>query len=264
MFKITDADYGRTGDIFRCEACGFLQCATMTDVLDFYVEMADEDYEATSRQRALQQRKLLEAVGRVRPNGRLLDVGAGSGVLVEQAIALGYAAEGIEPSVALHSRARARGLPVHHGVLPNRSAQGPYDVVTVVDVIEHVPDPVGLMRTIAATMSPQGIAVFVTPDVGSLAARLFGWKWWHYRIAHIGYFDRHTLRRAAQAAGLEVILTKRPCWYFPASYLLSRAARYLPKALRVPSPGFLDRITVPLNLFDSLMVVCRKRVAVAN
>ncbi len=144
-------------------------------------------------------------------------------------------------------------------MLPHASAPGPYDVVTAVDVIEHVPDPVGLMSAVAGAMSPNGIAVFVTPDAGSLAARILGWSWWHYRIAHIGYFDKRTLSRAVEAAGLEVVLTKRPCWYFPASYLLARAARYLPKALRMPPPKFLNRVTVPLNLFNSLMVICRKR-----
>src|SRR6185312_17166433 len=103
----------------------------------------------------------------------------------------------IEPSLALQAQAQARGLPVHRGVLPSPNVTGLYDIVTAVDVIEHVPDPVGLMRVIAATMAPQGIAVFVTPDVGSFAARLLSWKWWHYRIAHIGYFDQRTLRRAA-------------------------------------------------------------------
>ncbi len=258
-FQITDSDYGRTGDIFRCEACGFLECPTVPDVVSYYEDMDDAEYEATRAERALQARRLLQRVAAVKPAGRLLDVGAGSGILVKEARDLGYDAEGIEPSKSLTARAAALGLPVHGGVLPSPDVTGPYDVVTLVDVIEHVTHPVTLLGQIGSVLSDDGVCLIVTPDVRSFAARLMGWKWWHYRIAHIGYFDRATLSRAASAAGMEVVQTWRPSWYFPASYLAARVLSYLPRQLRPPVPQVLDRVTVPLNLFDSLVAVCRKR-----
>ena len=108
-------------------------------------------------------------------------------------MASGFAARGIEPSSPLQAIAAQRGLPVTHGVLPNSELPGPFDVVTLIDVIEHVPDPVDLVRRIKSVMAPNGIFVVVTPDVDSVAARLMGWKWWHFRAAHIGYFNRSTL-----------------------------------------------------------------------
>ena len=35
--------------------------------------------------------------------------------------------------------------------------------------------------------------VIVTPDIGSLAARIMGGRWWHYRVAHINFFNRRSL-----------------------------------------------------------------------
>lgn len=258
-FRITDAGYGRTGDLYDCRICGFRQVRGLDDVLDHYRAMDDPAYEATRGPRALQAHRLLEILHRRRRGGRLLDIGAGSGILVETARAMGYAAEGIEPSRALQAIAAARGLPVHLGVLPHPAAAGPYDIATVIDVIEHVPDPVGLMRNVREALGPDGLCLVVTPDLGSLAARLLGPRWWHYRAAHIGYFDRATLARALIAAGFEVLEAKRPTWYFPASYLFERALTYLPGRRQVAAPSWLKAVTVPLNLFDSLAFVCRRR-----
>ena len=259
QFQITDSNYGKTGDIFGCEDCGFHQCSTMQDVLDFYVEMVDEIYEATRRERAVQERALLKNLARVKPGGRLLDVGAGSGILVEQAIGLGYDAMGVEPSRALQETAVSLNLPVKLGVLPHPELLGPFDVVTGIDVIEHVPDPVGLLKEIAAVMSNDGIAAVVTPDRKSVMARLMGWKWWHYRIAHVGYFDRYTMTRALDAAGLTVVHMRRPGWYFPGDYLFDRVMQYSPTAIRMKAPAFLRKISIPLNLRDSMMFICQKR-----
>jgi SAM-dependent methyltransferase len=114
-------------------------------------------------------------------------------MLVERALAMGYQAEGIEPSIYLQALAMAREIPVRRGVLPNDGLVGPYDVITLIDVIEHVSDPVALLENARDILAPAGVLVIVTPDVGSIAARVFGSRWWHYRVAHVGYFNRANL-----------------------------------------------------------------------
>lgn len=258
-FQITDSRYGQTADIYKCANCGFMECPALPDVLDYYAEMDDLGYEDTRSERTLQAQGLLKALIKAKPEGRLLDVGAGSGILVAAAQKIGFDAQGIEPSTPLQRRAVENGLPVKLGILPSPDITGPFDAVTLVDVIEHVPDPVGLLREIRAELAEDGVCMVVTPDVKSLSARVMGWRWWHFRIAHIGYFDRSTLTRAINAAGMEVVSTGRPIWYFPANYLIERAFSYLPGWLRLPIPGFFGRLTIPLNLFDSYTVLCRKK-----
>lgn len=254
-FSITDSHYGTTGEIHRCRSCGFLLCPHMAEVLEYYQGLVDPAYEAGRPQRSLQARKLLEVVRRRKLSGRLLDIGAGSGMLVEQALRMGFRAEGVEPSKWLQTRATAHNLPVHLGTFPHPAAKGPYDVITLIDVIEHVPHPVQLLRSIRGSLSRDGLGVVVTPDVGSVAARLLGDKWWHFRIAHIGYFNRETLTMAARRAGLQPMGMLRPGWYFSADYLLERISRYLPFALPLRITKPLRRITVPLNLRDSMLMI---------
>lgn len=257
-FAITDSDYGHTGELYKCRECGFLQCTDIRNALSFYEELEDEEYEAGRAERALQARKLLELVAREKPSGRLVDIGAGSGILVEQAIARGYLAEGVEPSRWLQEQATSRGLPVHVGEFPHEAIETGIDVVMLVDVIEHVSNPVSILRRMRECMADNGIGLVVTPDVGSLAARFLGTRWWHFRFAHIGYFDKKTLLCALKRAGLEPIRIGRPKWYFPVDYLLERVNHYLPSFLRLPAAPFLNNIVIPLNLRDSLYVLFRK------
>jgi SAM-dependent methyltransferase len=253
---ITDANYGATAAIYRCESCGFLQCSDFADVLGFYEDMEDPKYESTAPARALQAGKLVDLLERFCPApARLLDVGAGIGLLVREAERRGYSATGIEPSRWLADRARARGLDVHRGVLPHSNIGGPFDAVCLIDVIEHVPDPVGLLRAIRAKTAANARIVIVTPDVGSLMARVMGRKWWHFRVAHIGYFDRVTLARACREAGLRPVHMSRPRWYFNADYLWDRVMAYVPRSMRLNAPQLLARFTIPLNLGDSMLFV---------
>jgi len=256
-FAISDAHYGRTAAVYECQNCRFLQCADMTAVVSYYEELEDPAYIESRPERLLQSRHLLRDVARL--TGRslrglsLLDVGAGSGPLVEEAQALGMRAEGVEPSRSLCAHATARGLPVHHGVLPHPDVQGRFDVVTLIDVIEHTTDPVGLLSEASAAVEPGGVVVLVTPDVSSVAARLMGWRWWHFRLAHVGYFSRETLERLCERAGLQPTTSIRPGWVLPLPYLLDRVERYLP--VRLPRARWQSSVAVPFNLRDSILLI---------
>ena len=257
-FKITDSNYGYTGDIYCCLDCGFHQCMTMPEVLNFYIDMEDPLYEMTRAQRAIQEKNILGSIKRKPPGARLLDVGAGSGIMVEVAKQEGYKACGVEPSISLQKKADELGLNVISGTVSALERSDRYDVITSIDVLEHVSDPVNLLKEINYFMSEDGLAIIVTPDRKSFFASLLGWRWWHYRIAHIGYFDKSTLELALTQAGLTPISLKRPIWYLPANYIFDRLMKYLPKIFRCKSPQFLEKIVIPLNLRDSLLVVCKK------
>jgi 2-polyprenyl-3-methyl-5-hydroxy-6-metoxy-1,4-benzoquinol methylase len=256
-FRITDAEYGSTMELVRCRACGFVQLAEHVDVTPFYARMDDPAYELTRPSRALQARELLEGLSPGMHGTRLLDVGAGSGVLVEQATRLGWEAEGVDPSAWLADRARERGIAIYTGTLPHPGLTPPYDVVTLVDVIEHVTDPGGLLGEVRRLLRPGGMLLVVTPDVRSVAARALGPRWWHYRIAHVGYFSPGTLDILLSRSGFVLEGWGRPAWYFPVEHFRTLAARLLPFLRWVPVPRALARATVRLNLFDSIAALYR-------
>jgi hypothetical protein len=258
-FSITDSHYGVTAAIYRCEDCGFMECPQMPPVLPFYEDVIDESYEVNRRERSLQQRKILELVRRYKRGGRLLDIGAGSGMLVQEALKMGYDAHGVEPSASLQSVAQRLGLPVLRGAFPAQGLTPPYDLITLVDILEHVSNPMEILVKTREALSEDGVSLIITPDAGSLMARLLGFRWWHFRTAHIGYFNSESLMFALDKAGFRPLLVKRPTWYFSADYLAARLNRYLPGFSQLPIPNLLKKRIVPLNPFDSLMVVCKSK-----
>ena len=264
--RITDSRYGLTLPLRQCAECGFVFAEQVDhrELVSLYSQLEDTDYLASLEARNLQMNWLLEKAIAAAPAAKsLLDIGAGAGYLVQAGQRRGLLADGIEPSAAsVAAGRRLYGVDLVHGAFPDvRSPRSEYDLVFLVDVIEHVADPVGLLRACREVLSPAGTLVVVTPDVRSLAARAFGSRWWHYRLAHVGYFDRRTLGLAARRAGLTANRFFRARWCFQVRYLCQRLARYLPVARLngwaekfFVTRALYDRI-VPLNLFDSWVVL---------
>jgi hypothetical protein len=127
-----------------------------------------------------------------------------------------------------------------------------------------VPDPLALLRDARELVAPGGVLLVATPDVASLARRLLGKRWWHFRLAHVGYFDARSLAEACARAGLSVEGRFRAKWFFRVSYLAQRVLRYLPlgafeRLLRTTALGRrVGDAVVPLNLFDSWVFVCKR------
>lgn len=267
-FLITDARYGHSLPLVQCAACGFVYAYPMPpqDILGLYQSLEDPEYLSGRAYRLRQMRGLVQRMRRDAPEARsLLDVGAGSGLLVEAAADLGLDAVGVEPARSLVADAHDHGLRVHEGVLPHPELAGErFDLVTCIDVIEHVPDPVGLLTTLGDHVAEGGRLVLVTPDVESVAARTLGGRWWHYRLAHIGFLTRQATREALDRAGLVEVSRARPVWWFSAAYLTQRVgaltgtARLTTKLDRPGVAGVLERLTLPLDLRDSWMIVCRR------
>ena len=74
-----------------------------------------------------------------------------------------------------------------------------YDLVTLWDVIEHLDDPMKMLRDAHAILNPGGIIAIMTPNAGGLIARVMGDKWVMYQrgaVEHLCYFTPATMRFA--------------------------------------------------------------------
>lgn len=264
--QITDKRYGLTLALLKCQACGFLfaDSAEVDDLVGLYEQLDDAGYLESSDARVRQMKWLIQIAKQVHPQAkRLLDIGAGIGLLVAEAQAQGLSAVGVEPSRHLVEVGRTKlGVDLRQGIFPHPELQQEtYDLICLVDVIEHVQNPVGLLREIGKYLAPGGRAIVVTPDVGSVAARTLKQRWWHFRLAHIGYFNSSNLSLAAENAGLKATQFLRAKWFFPVDYLAERTSQYLPLnwfnrlARKTPGLRWLYQRVVTLNLFDSWVAI---------
>jgi len=150
--------------------------------------------------------ELLTRFDRYRRTGRFYDVGCGGGFLVEAAAERGWQAEGLEVSSSAVEFGRARGLTLHCGTLADvRPDEGIHDVVTMMEVIEHVREPVALLRQAGALLRPGGALYLTTPNWGSLTRRCVGFEWAPIGRDHLLYLTPAHLRRALRSAGLEPV-----------------------------------------------------------
>jgi SAM-dependent methyltransferase len=95
---------------------------------------------------------------------RLLDVGCGFGTFVAIMRARGWEAEGVDPSSAAVAAAGQKGRPIRLGTLEDlQAAREAYDAVTLFYVLEHLPDPMGALRSISRLLAPGGTLLLRVP-----------------------------------------------------------------------------------------------------
>ena len=193
------------------------------------------DYTGQEAARRAHARRKLWVLRHLAPRlpraGRWLDVGCAAGFFLAEAKAH-YEVQGVELSAWSSAYARDRlGLPVITGTLQQAALPADhFDVISLWDVIEHVPDPVPLLAEAARVLRPGGRLVLTTGDWGSAYARQRGADW-HLMTPpwHLTMFSRATLAEASGRAGLRVVGWRTegvagdgPLWRNKASLLVSR------------------------------------------
>ncbi len=223
----------------QCSACGFVFSSPHYPpevIAEFYRERYRSLFKGQSDPRGLALRQTylgqraefyIEFLGSegLLPGsgGTVLDVGCGEGTLLRTLHARrpDLRLAGVEPTVAFARHlAEETGIPIAPGLDELRDGAR-FDLVTLVHVLEHVHDPVALLRQAGARLGPEGHLYVDVPDLA-----------WHssitdLHIAHCSHFSRHTLSAALTRAGLEVVrvVQHRPPTLPPSIYAVAAPRR---------------------------------------
>lgn len=167
-------------EILICKRCKTIFTSRMPSQND--VEDYDEYYNADNLSAPeFIRRRVKEIVVSFEPYrrlNRLLDVGFGSGTILQAALDLGWDASGQEVSGPAVEQARKLGFDVFHGVLENANYPDEhFDVITASEIIEHLPDPQMTLHEIARILRPGGLLWATTPSALSLSFRIMKEKW---------------------------------------------------------------------------------------
>lgn len=235
--KLARADY----PIWSCPACKF-ECTYPqpddTVLAHIYEDRYFDFYVSGNPPAALRSMKqasyarFLAACGALLPGCRLLDCGASTGSMIELATAQGLEAYAIELS---HFGAEAcrRIIGADHvyegNVEDARFAANPdncFDVITMMDFIEHVRDPRTVLQWARAHLAPRGHLLIVTPKVGSLSHRLMGRYWTNYILEHLCYFGPRSIGFLLRECGFSIQTIQTSYKKLTLQYIINRSFAY--------------------------------------
>lgn len=222
------------GDILKCDACGFAFTRVRPDgerLAELYRDLDAEVYEAEAPGRLKTARRHLRILHKyVAPPGRLLDVGCASGIFLSLAAEAGWESVGIEPSTVLCERAKRElkgRAEVLHCMLQTASIPASsFSVVTMWDVLEHVPQPREFLALASSLLKRGGMMLLNVPNFDSLQARVFKRSWPLLLPEHLNYFNRGSLQQLAKSAGMELVAFGRRPAVFTLKYVMYRLGQH--------------------------------------
>lgn len=197
-----------------CPACGlvFLSPRPSSSIVEeYYRESYDGSYgaaESSADRQPVFASVLTHLLEWRRPPGRLLDIGCGDGAFLMLCREAGWNCTGVEVSQGAAERARAKGLSILSPTELGQSTGGPFDVVTLVNVLETVTDPAAIVRAMTHQVKAQGI-IAVRVSNGLFHQRMrtpVRWCGAQYDQAfHLFSYSPSALKTLMETSGFEVL-----------------------------------------------------------
>lgn len=231
-------------EVIDCEFCGFKHAIPLPTASEME-QVYRNEYYATEKPLYLEgvkadldwwqlvYRDRYEEFERQLPEGRrsLLDVGSGPGFFLQFGQQNGWQVLGIEPSKQAAEHARGLGLSIEEGLLdgPLASQLGPFDVVHMNNVLEHIPDPRGMIELCSSMLAPDGLICVVVPNdfnpfQKALTEVCNFQPWWVVPPHHLNFFDFDSLQTLLMRCGFEILVRETT---FPIDLFLLMGDNYV-------------------------------------
>jgi len=263
-FRCTTSALGQHDDIVECPRCGLLSSLPTlsgNEILDRYREVVDEEYLDEEEARRDLFRWITERIAAYAVRGKsLIEIGANMGLFLSVASAAGWDAVGIEPSAWAVAQGQERfGVDLREGTVESLDlAPGSADAIVMLDVLEHLTDPLDALRSLRPTIDHEGILVLSTVNVESVHGRARGANWPWFIRSHLHYFRPATLVAMLREAGFEVISWDVVPRSFHLSYVLHRAAGTFPGSGVVEAVATKADPSIPVGwMGDVTLVIAR-------
>ncbi|NIA23059.1 MAG: methyltransferase domain-containing protein [Proteobacteria bacterium] len=231
-------------DVIECEVCGFkhiIPIPTPEELEKLYEEEfystekpnyfkdTEEDlewWETTYRNYYQLFEKYCPKESR-----RLLEIGSGPGYFLKCGKELGWDVLGFEPSKQAYEYSQKFGISVVNEFFSENNADkyGKFDVVYMNTVIEHLPDPISLIKATKIVLNPNGIVCIIAPNDYNLLQNILrenlGYEpWWVVPHHHINYFDFKSIKKLLERLGFEIVESTGT---FPMEFFLLSGDNYV-------------------------------------
>jgi SAM-dependent methyltransferase len=260
------------GQVVRCRSCTlhFVNPRPVGElILQSYASGEDATFVSQNDNRVNSFRKVLRRVlsSRSFKDGkglRFLDIGCAGGASLEAARSLGFEPIGIEPNrwMADFGR-RTYGVQIRDGILePGMFPPESFEVITLWDVLEHLPHPRTVLQIICDLLRPNGTLIVSYPDFASVMGRILRDRWPFWLTVHLLYYDRRTIGLQLKTCGLHEDFSFS---YWPTlalGYAFDRATDRIPglKPFRsVLRTTGLDKMPLTYNMGQRVVVATKQQ-----
>ena len=268
-------------DVYSCNSCGALfrfPFPSQEEIKSFY----DEGYYSGNKVYSyLDERKIKgsEFVWNERlkklisiyeiENGKkpysILDVGCSFGGFLEVSKKFGLVPWGIEISEYSSSYAKSRGINVIQGNVEEVFiGEEAFDIITMIEVVEHLSKPLETMKKIYKANTKGGIVLIQTANIDGLQSKFFGSNYHYYLPGHLHYFSNKTLRNLLFRVGYKKVYEFYPVEFglLPKvikSFLNSKGVYKFLKVMKTISYHLLGKVRIgDFTLMSSMVMVAVK------
>lgn len=227
--------------LVACRDCGLVFVSPRVEagtIVDSYSVGEDPTFVSQAEAR---ERTFGESVARIEAltggPGRVFDIGTAGGSFLAAARARGWQVDGCEPNRWLAAWGKRHyGIDIRPGPLTEHELpKAHYDVVTLWDVVEHLPQPSVILERVKDLVKPGGYLILTFPDIGSPSAKLLGRFWPFLSSVHLYYFTKKTMRKTLKKHGFEMLHTRPHTQKLELGYVLHRAGDVLGAPMRMLS-----------------------------
>ena len=197
------------GSLLKCIKCG--QLVTSSDVETYHRRFRPFDesnpIDPNPSVHLKRLRRARRHMDRSPGETRLLDVGCNIGTFLNQARLQGYRVTGVEPDEKAVQTATESGLNVKCGYLHDMHFPDEhFDIITLFEVIEHLKDPIGLLKECYRIIRPSGLLFITTGNTESWTVRFLkeDWDYFDLKLGHISFFCPSSIRVLAERTGFNL------------------------------------------------------------
>lgn len=196
--------------IYSCAACGYKAMISMPESNPYESAFALTEkfilLDASAASRALSSIRLAMIQGAGFGIGKVVDIGCSVGSFLAVAKCHGYDVFGIDCSPWAIEECRKKGIAAVQASADGLNGELPSaDCVTMFDVLEHVRDPLSLIRHVAKRIGPRGVIAISTPNADGVGRDEIA-AWRHYKPAeHQHFFTQKSLRHLLRKAGIDTV-----------------------------------------------------------
>lgn len=228
-YLVPGKEWGRHVKCKYCHLIYMNPTENVSKTIEYYFK-AKNTHAPTIRESYLRTAKSqVHLIQKYASGKNLLDIGCAQGFFLSSASKAGYTTKGIEISQDAAAYAiREFGLDVEAKPFEElRFAENHFDVVTLWQVLEHVPYPLMILKEVHRILKPGGIVVASTPNIEGIPARILRKRWWDIKRLHVNQFTTKTLTDILQNAGFKNISSVSYRGFVSLSILLTMTLKYL-------------------------------------